>query len=187
MLRWPDSPLMAQMQSAGPRAFNGLCDDEGMPLIRPTCQVFAQSTSVPATACYFAWGCFRYFWLGAQLRRDILLEAAHSSEACSWSSATSKVAATRSRAVLAGGLARPALCSRSGRSSNGSAENGPLSASRRPSRRAFHRRGRRGDLGLLVAAKRRFMDLAVDDMDASVGSRGQCRIMGNDHHGLAVF
>ena len=81
----------------GPRAFNGLCDDEGVPLIRPTCQVFAQSTSVPASACYFAWGCFRYFWLGAQLRRDILLEAAHSSEACSWSSATSRVAATRSR------------------------------------------------------------------------------------------
>jgi hypothetical protein len=61
MHRWPDSPLMAQMQSAGPRAFNGLCDDEGVPLICPTCQVFAQSASVPATACYFAWGCFRYF------------------------------------------------------------------------------------------------------------------------------
>jgi hypothetical protein len=30
------------------------------------------------------------------------------------------------------------------------------------------------------------MDLAVDDMDAPVGARGQCRIMGNDHHGLAV-
>jgi hypothetical protein len=28
---------------AGPRAFNGLCDDEGVPLICPTCQVFAQS------------------------------------------------------------------------------------------------------------------------------------------------
>src|SRR6267154_4244389 len=56
----------------------------------------------------------------------------------------------------------------------------------RPSRRAFHRRGRRGDLGLPVAAKRRFMNLAVDDMDASVGARGQCRIMGNDHHGLTV-
>jgi hypothetical protein len=26
-----------------PRAFNGLCDDEGVPLICPTCQVFAQS------------------------------------------------------------------------------------------------------------------------------------------------
>jgi len=50
---------------AGPRAFNGLCDDEGVPLICPTCQVFAQSASVPATACYLAWGRFRYFCLGA--------------------------------------------------------------------------------------------------------------------------
>src|SRR5947207_8433697 len=37
-----------------------------MPLICPTCQVFSQSTSLPGTACYFAWGCFRYFWLGAK-------------------------------------------------------------------------------------------------------------------------
>ena len=98
-----------------PRAFDGLCDDEGVPLICPTCQVFAQSASVPATACYLAWGRFRYFWLGATAtwRRDILFEAARSSEACSWSSATSKVAATRSRRAR-GGLARPALCSRSG-------------------------------------------------------------------------
>jgi hypothetical protein len=36
-----------------------------MPLICPTCQVFAQGASVPATACYFAWGCFRYFRWGA--------------------------------------------------------------------------------------------------------------------------
>src|SRR5882762_4644798 len=28
---------------AGPRASNGLCDDEGVPLICPTCQVLAQS------------------------------------------------------------------------------------------------------------------------------------------------
>src|SRR5437667_848556 len=27
----------------GPRAFSGLCDDEGVPLICPTCQVLAQS------------------------------------------------------------------------------------------------------------------------------------------------
>ena len=68
-----------QRAIAGPRAFNGLCDDEGVPLICPTCQVFSQSASVPATACYFAWGCFRYFWLGAMAiwRRDIRLEAAH--------------------------------------------------------------------------------------------------------------
>src|SRR3954464_10143865 len=54
------------------RAFGGLCDDEGMPVICPTCQVVAQSVSaqsasVPATAGYFAWGCFRYFRLGAAL------------------------------------------------------------------------------------------------------------------------
>ena len=30
------------------------------------------------------------------------------------------------------------------------------------------------------------MDLAIDDMDAPVGARGQCRVMGDDHHGLAV-
>jgi hypothetical protein len=50
---------------AGPRAFNGLCDDEGMPLICPTCQVLPPKASVPAIAWYFAWGCFRYFAWGA--------------------------------------------------------------------------------------------------------------------------
>ena len=50
------------------RAFDGLCDDEAVPLICPTCQVFAQSASLPATACYFAWGCFRYFGGEPQLR-----------------------------------------------------------------------------------------------------------------------
>ena len=39
-----------QRAIAGPQAFNGLCDDEGVPLICPTCQVFAQRASVPATA-----------------------------------------------------------------------------------------------------------------------------------------
>src|SRR6266436_2139192 len=53
---------------AGPRAFDGLCDDEGVPLICPTCQVLPKASS-PATACYFAWGCFRYFWLGATATR----------------------------------------------------------------------------------------------------------------------
>src|SRR5438552_2867260 len=68
---------------AGPRAFNGSCDGEGVPLICPTCQVLAQ-TSLPATACYLAWGCFRYFWLGATATRlrDVPPEAAHTSEAC---------------------------------------------------------------------------------------------------------
>jgi hypothetical protein len=64
------------------RAFDGLCDDEAVPLICPTCQVFAQSASLPATACYLAWGCFQYFWWGATAawRREIRLEAAHSGE-----------------------------------------------------------------------------------------------------------
>src|SRR6266853_1913965 len=54
---------------AAPRAFNGLCDDEGVPLICPTCQVLPPIASLPAPACYFAWGCFRYFWLGATATR----------------------------------------------------------------------------------------------------------------------
>jgi len=53
---------------AGPGAFDGLCDDEGVPLICPTCQVLAQSV-LAGDACYFAWGCFRYFWLGATATR----------------------------------------------------------------------------------------------------------------------
>ena len=97
----------------GPRAFNGLCDDEGVPLIRPTCQVFAQSTSVPASACYFAWGCFRYFgWEHSYgeiscLKPPTLARPARGVQR----RARSRL---RGRAVLAGGLARPALCSRSG-------------------------------------------------------------------------
>src|ERR1700716_2050124 len=53
---------------AGPRVSNGLCDDEGVPLICPTCQVFAQSASVPATACYLCMGSFSTFLVGSQLR-----------------------------------------------------------------------------------------------------------------------
>jgi hypothetical protein len=40
-------------------ALSGLRDGEEMPLICPTCQL-AFKASMPA-ACYFAWGCFRYF------------------------------------------------------------------------------------------------------------------------------
>ena len=37
-------------------------DDGIVPLICPTCQnVLAGKASMPATTCYFAWGCFRYF------------------------------------------------------------------------------------------------------------------------------
>src|SRR6266700_5353137 len=73
-----------QRAIAAPRAFNGLCDDEGVPLICPTCQVLPPKASLPAPACYFAWGCFRYFCWEPQRRgaaARILLEAAHASEA----------------------------------------------------------------------------------------------------------
>ena len=39
-------------------------DDQRMPVICPTGQVLGQSAPVPATAGYFAWGCFRYFGFG---------------------------------------------------------------------------------------------------------------------------
>jgi hypothetical protein len=97
------------------RAFDGLCDDEAVPLICPTRQVFAQSASLPATACYFAWGCFRYFGGEPQLRGGeksglkphTLARPARGVQR----RARSRL---RGRAVPAGGLARPARCSRSG-------------------------------------------------------------------------
>src|SRR6267142_84031 len=47
-----------------------LCDDGMVPLICPTCQnVFAGKASMPATPCYFAWGCFRYFSWEREPRR----------------------------------------------------------------------------------------------------------------------
>src|SRR5437899_1007810 len=48
----------------GSGTFYRLRDDVVVPLICPTCQnVFlrALKASVPEAACYFAWGCFRYF------------------------------------------------------------------------------------------------------------------------------
>jgi hypothetical protein len=58
----PDSaPLRAQP------TFDGLCDDEEVPLICPTCQMLFRA-SMPAAA-YVAWGCFRYFRLGASATR----------------------------------------------------------------------------------------------------------------------
>jgi hypothetical protein len=50
----------AEEPAEGRGAFTKLRDDEGVPLICPTCQVLLQA-SMPAIACYFAWGCFRYF------------------------------------------------------------------------------------------------------------------------------
>src|SRR5216683_2439671 len=53
---------------AGPRALNGLCDDEGVPLICPTCQVLAQSflTGDRRLLCM---GLFSIFWLEAKATR----------------------------------------------------------------------------------------------------------------------
>ena len=69
---------------AGPRAFNGLCDDEGVPLICPTCQVLAQSVLAGARLL-LCMGLFSIFLVGSQsdagVAARILLEAAHVSEA----------------------------------------------------------------------------------------------------------
>src|SRR5207245_5189089 len=67
---------------AGSWAFNGLCDDEGLPLICPTCQILAQS--VGAGDCLLlCMGLFSIFSLGATATRlrDIVLEAAHANQA----------------------------------------------------------------------------------------------------------
>jgi hypothetical protein len=53
-----------------PRSAIGLRDIGNVPVICPTCQnVFADKSSVPATAFYFAWGCFRYFCRERELCR----------------------------------------------------------------------------------------------------------------------
>jgi hypothetical protein len=49
---------------------NRLRDDEEVSLICPTYQVFLQA-SMPA--CYFAWGCFRYFGWAPEPRRPALV------------------------------------------------------------------------------------------------------------------
>src|ERR1700730_13432833 len=52
------------------RRFYKLRDDGMLPLICPTCQnVCAGKASMPATPCYFAWGCFRYFSWEREPRR----------------------------------------------------------------------------------------------------------------------
>src|SRR6266699_3353398 len=71
---------------AGPLAFNGLCDDEGVPLICPTCQVLARSV-LAGGRLLLCMGLFSIFLVGS-----------HSDAAARYpASATSKVAATRSR------------------------------------------------------------------------------------------
>src|SRR5688572_24875110 len=54
-----------------PKAFCRMGDDGYVPVICPTCQkVFVGSlgASMPAAAAFFAWGCFRYFWLTGPCR-----------------------------------------------------------------------------------------------------------------------
>jgi len=75
-----------QRAIAGPRAFNGLCDDEGVPLICPTCQVLAQSV-LAGDRMLLCMGLFSIFLVGSH--RDAAARYP--------ASATSKVAATRSR------------------------------------------------------------------------------------------
>ena len=53
-----------QRAIAGPRAFNGLCDDEAMPLICPTSQVLAQRVR-PGNCLVLCMGLFSIFCLGS--------------------------------------------------------------------------------------------------------------------------
>src|SRR6266550_3838073 len=71
---------------AGPRALNGLCDDEGVPLICPTCQVLTQGV-LAGDRLLLCMGLFSIFLVGSH--RDVAARYP--------ASATSKVAATRSR------------------------------------------------------------------------------------------
>ena len=50
---------------AGSWAFNGLCDDEGVPLICPTCQVLAQSV-LAGDRLLLCMGLFSIFLVGSQ-------------------------------------------------------------------------------------------------------------------------
>src|SRR5258708_39996498 len=59
-------------------------------------------------------------------------------------------------------------------------------ASRESCHRSLRRPGYRGDLGLPGAAKSRLMDLAVNDVDAPVGARGERCVVGYDHYRLAA-
>jgi 4'-phosphopantetheinyl transferase EntD len=53
-----------QRRSSRRWSFRKLRDNASVPLICPTCQNVLEGSvkaSMPATPCYFAWGCFRYF------------------------------------------------------------------------------------------------------------------------------
>src|SRR5712691_2938056 len=66
---------------AGPRAFSGLCDEEGVPLICPTCQVLAQGVPLPATLHGVVFDIFGREPQRRGVAARILLEAAHAGEA----------------------------------------------------------------------------------------------------------
>jgi hypothetical protein len=55
---------------ATPWGFCKLRDDGTVPVICPTCQMsWRGKASMPAAACYFAWGCFRCFGWKRESRR----------------------------------------------------------------------------------------------------------------------
>src|SRR6266851_8703957 len=62
---------------AAPRAFNGLCDDEGVPLICPTCQVLPPHSVLAGARLLLCMGLFSIFFVGshsdaARLRESCL-------------------------------------------------------------------------------------------------------------------
>jgi len=59
------SGAMASSQKSQPRAFDGLCDDEEVPLICPTCQVLAQSV-LAGDRLLLCMGLFSIFLVGSQ-------------------------------------------------------------------------------------------------------------------------
>src|SRR5712675_1264303 len=100
---------------AGPRAFNGLCDNEGVPLICPTCQVFCPKhpcRRLPATLHGVVFDIF--VWEPPLRGGEISCLKPHTPARPARGVQRRARSRLRGRAVLAGGLARPALCSRSG-------------------------------------------------------------------------
>ena len=63
------SAAIGRARCCGATASTGLRDDEGVPLICPTCQIVFTEAFMLAAACYFAWGCFRYFSWERAVRR----------------------------------------------------------------------------------------------------------------------
>src|SRR5882672_12503343 len=66
-----------QRAIAAPRAFNGFCDDEGVPLICPTCQVLTPQSVLAGARLLLCMGVFSIFFVGshsdaARLRESCL-------------------------------------------------------------------------------------------------------------------